>query len=126
MSPQVKSTIQVPICSLILCLIHLHHHHFDWMMQQWKRWRRKKHQLHCSPSSITFLLFFFRELASGFKQWQELGLCIGIPRVGFCQTIPIPMHTVPVVGTGTYQPTKSVVSYETHSTIDTCECMAPP
>ena len=43
-----------------------------------------------------------------------LGFLMGTLWVTFCHTIPIPMYTVPIMGTGTTQPVITVGSHETH------------
>ena len=44
---------------------------------------------------------------------QYVGFGTGIPRVGFSHTVPKPVNTVPVAGTGTYPTVKFAVSYGT-------------
>jgi hypothetical protein len=39
---------------------------------------------------------------------------MGMGRVGNSHTVPVPVNTVPVMGTGTSQPIISMVSDETH------------
>jgi hypothetical protein len=48
--------------------------------------------------------------------WEPLsiGFVTGIPRVGNFNTVPAPVYTVPVSGTGTYRTRSATVSYETH------------
>ena len=45
----------------------------------------------------------------------SLGFLTGTPWVTFCHTIPIPVCTIPIMGTGTTQPIITVGSHETHS-----------
>jgi hypothetical protein len=50
---------------------------------------------------------------------RRVGFGTGIPRVGFSHTVPEPVNTVPVAGTGTYPTVKFTVSYGTRGTIGT-------
>jgi len=49
-----------------------------------------------------------------------IGFRTGNPRVGFSHTVPVPEHTVPVTGAGTYRTVKSAVWNETRGTMGTC------
>ena len=48
-----------------------------------------------------------------------LGFFMGIPWVGNLDTIPVPVDTIPVMGTGTYHTIYAVVLYKTHGTFCT-------
>jgi hypothetical protein len=48
-----------------------------------------------------------------------LGFVTGIPRVGNFNTVPAPVYTVPVLGTGTYRTRSAAVSYETRGIFST-------
>jgi hypothetical protein len=51
---------------------------------------------------------------------------MGNPWVGFCNTTPVPAHTVPVKGMGAHRTAASAVLHKTHGTIGTRGCMASP
>ena len=44
----------------------------------------------------------------------------GIPQVGIFNTIPVPVYTVPVLGTGLYHTVLVMVLYKTHGVTITC------
>jgi hypothetical protein len=47
----------------------------------------------------------------------HVGFGTGIPRVGNFNTVPVPVYTVPVSGTGTYRTVSAAVSYETRGVL---------
>jgi hypothetical protein len=50
----------------------------------------------------------------------RVGFRTGNPWVGFSHTVPVPLYTVPVVGTTRTQPVNCAVSDETRGIHDTC------
>jgi hypothetical protein len=65
----------------------------------------EEHLIECGKCAITFLF--------------RLGFNTGNPRVGFSDTAPVPVYTVPVPGTGTYRTVFFTVFYETRGTSGT-------
>ena len=49
----------------------------------------------------------------------SLGFVTGNPRVGNFHTVPAPVYTVPISGTGTYRTRSAAVSYETRGITNT-------
>ena len=57
---------------------------------------------------------------------MTVGFVTGILRVGFSDTVPVPVDTVPIAGTHQYRTVNDTVSYKTCGTTGTHGFVLPP